>query len=158
MTKKELKIKYQSGWTKERELLFPKYDYISVTNSHTKRYHNCLYLLLGLNGCCRGLLDYLTENMDKDNCVYNTKESRSNFIETVKKVTNGEEVYKDDTVNKAYQKLAEKDLLISKGRGTYQVNPEFFMKNDDGKRPIMLQLLFEEGKDTNITTIIEDAI
>jgi len=153
---KGLSIKYIKGYKQEGDIKYPEYDYKTVTINHTKRYHNCLMLLAGLTGCARDLLDYLTENMDKDNMVANTKATREKFIETISNLTIKEippTNYKDDTVSKAFQRLADKGLLVSKGRSSYQVDPTFFMKNDDSRRSILLKLIFEEGSETKITRV-----
>lgn len=167
---KELKVKYIKGYRMEHGVKYPVYDYINTITSHTKRYHNCLYLLAGLNGCARDLLDYLTENMDKDNLVTNSRQYRENFISTIKHLTSNlvddnnipidPTIYKDDTVNKAFQRLAEsripinntkeQSLIIPIGRGTYMVNPMFFSKNNDDRREHIIRLVFEKNKDTKI--------
>lgn len=120
-----------------------KLGYKQVTTSCTKRYHNCLYLLAGLNSSCRDLMDYLCERMDKNNLVHSNEAVRENFIEFISKITNGEVAYSHPTVKKAFNTLAQKGLLLSRTRGTYLVNPEYFFRLGEKQRIEAIRMVLE---------------
>jgi hypothetical protein len=70
---KNKNLAYTKDFSVEEGIIIPKEAYKSIVRSHTKRYHNCLYLLAGLNTCARNLMDFLTEQMRADNIVYSNE-------------------------------------------------------------------------------------
>jgi len=147
--RKVIFIKYVDRYVEQEGINLPEYKTMRVTTAHTKRYHNCLYLLADLKGCARNLMDYLAETMDTDNCVSSNSYTVNKFIETMK-IANVE--YGVDSVNKAFKKLKDKGFLLVVSRGMYMVNPKYFMKNVDVKREdlIRLSLSFSKSEDTII--------
>lgn len=163
-------IKYAIDWSLDEKVILPKYAYSHIVCSHTKRYHNCLYLLAGLNGCSRDLMDYITEEMDSENIFYSNAHFRQRFIrfilengtvEKLNKESGAIEVvavrYSDSNVKKALAALAEKNLIRSVSKGVFKVNPEYFFKNDDSKRldMIRLEMEFKSGSDTKLKMLQE---
>lgn len=133
------KIAYTDGFYIDRDSEGNEYKmvitkYYTVTNMNTRQYHNCLYLLMSIDGCPRNLIDYLSEKMDSNNIVYNTIETRKGFIEFVEHISKGAMTYSDHTVKKAFLQLCHKNLLLSKGKSRYQVNPEYLFKGEESKR------------------------
>ena len=122
-----------------------EFDTKDIVGSHTKRYHNCLYLLAGLSSCARDLMDYITEQMDSDNVVSTNEHFREKFIKFIS--ANSEVSYSDSSVKRSLRLLTEKGLLRQKKRGYSVVNPEFFFKNDDKRRfeLIKIELQFKAG-------------
>jgi len=148
--RRSLLIKYIDRYVQEDDINLPIYNTIRVTTSHTKRYHNCLYLLANLQGCARNLMDYLTERMDNDNNVASNSYVVNEFIAYMKK---GNVVYGVDSVNKAFKKLKDKNFLIVINRGFFKVNPKYFIKNNDTGRADMIKMMLE-FKVGDITTDI----
>jgi len=145
-------LHYTSGYKQEENFLVPIIQTKKVVMNHTKRYHNCLYLLAGLPQCARDLMDYMTENMDDENMFSHNAYTRVRFIEFINSVTNGKVAYGHDSIKKAVKKLTDKGLILPKDRGVYQVNPEYFIKNWDKERLGLIKVImeFEENEDTGI--------
>lgn len=107
---------------------------IEVEGVSTKRYHNSIALLVQLSKCARILLDFLVEQMDKNNLVNNNNLLKKEFNKLLKKT--GQEPYGNVTINKAFAELSDKEILKGEyyKRGTYQVNPVFFFNGSDAAR------------------------
>ena len=141
--KRRLVIKYIDKWTLEEGVRMPIYDTKVITTSHVKRYNNCLYRLADLSRCSRNLIDYLTDIMDDDNYIVSNKHTINNFLDVV---SSANIVYQIDTVQKAFKELRDKNFLLptkSGVRGYYQVNPAYFIKNDESKRAELIKLSLE---------------
>jgi type III secretory pathway lipoprotein EscJ len=121
---KKAKVKYIKDYIDNEGVLLPDEGYKNVVMSHTKRYHNCLFLLVGLRGCSRDLMDFLTEQMDNDNLVRSDSIIRKKFMDFVNGITKGEVTYSEPSVKRAFRVLEEKGLIRSQTRGVFRVNPE----------------------------------
>jgi len=145
-------INYIKDFTVEEGIIIPVEGYKSVICNHTKRYHNCLYLLAGLTTCARNLMDFLTEDMNNDNIIYSNKNTKDKFIEFIYHVSEGKVTYGESSIKKAYSMLCDKGLIRKVGRGIYKVNPEYFIRNSEENRERLLkiELEFKEGKDTKL--------
>lgn len=124
----------------------------SVVHNHTKRYYNCLFTLLGLEGCQRDLLDFLCEEMDSDNVVHSNTTTKKKFIKMVSSATKGEKVYADSTIRKAFNVLKDKHVLMAVNHGSYRVNPHHFFRSDNKKKRLDLIIQFERDKQTKVIT------
>jgi len=149
-------INYYAGWVIKEdggmEMRLPGEHEEVVVLSHTKRFHNCLYLLAGLSPCARNLMDWLTEEMTDTNIVYHTAGSRKIFNEFISKITNERVRYADQTVKQAWGELNKAGLLICKPtKATFMVHPKFFFKGNDKDRirKIIAQLTFDNNGDSN---------
>lgn len=149
---KNKRIPYTKDFTVQEGIIIPVEGYKSVMANHTKRFHNCLYLLAGLNPCTRNLMDFLAEEMNNDNIVHSNKVTKDKFTGFIEGVSNGTITYGDSSIKKAYSTLCDKGLLRKLGRGIYKVNPEYFVKNSDDNRERLLkiELEFQEGIDTKL--------
>lgn len=151
--RKVIHIRYIDKYVEnEAGVKLPEFKNLKLTTSHTKRYHNCLYLLADLKGCARNLMDFLAETMDVDNAVCSNNHTIQKFIDEMKSA-NVE--YGVDSVNKAFKKLKDKGFLIPIVRGMYMVNPKYFVKNDDAKRENLIRLSLDFGKDLDIPINVE---
>jgi hypothetical protein len=148
-------VEYTKDFTTEEGVIIPTEAFKSVVRNHTKRYHNCLYLLAGLNTCARNLMDFLTEEMKSDNVVYSSSHTRDKFKDFINVVSKGEVNYSDSSIKKAFSNLSDKGLVRKVSRGIYKVNPEYFIKNDESKRfdLIKIELEFKEGLNTKLEII-----
>lgn len=135
-------LKYVDGTTINEDgiLTFVEKTKPIVLNS-AKRYYNCLYLLTGLPPLARDLMDYLVEEMNEDNLVYNNVDSRKKFIDFIALITSKDtsiheepKIWSDQRVKESFGILAHRGLLIPKSRGTYKVNPEYFFVGSDVER------------------------
>jgi hypothetical protein len=140
VNKKVLNIRYVEKYKYDNGICVPVFNDIKVTTSHSKRYHNCLQILADLQGCPRNLIEFLVEKMDSNNNVVSNKHIIKEFIEIMKKANIS---YSVDTVNKAFKKLKDKNLLLLVGRGYYQVNPMYFSKNNDNNREYLIKMNLE---------------
>lgn len=145
---KTISLKYLYQWIDEDGIRLPEYRYKQITTNHTKRYHNCLYLLAGLNSSCRDLMDYLCERMDNNNHVHSNETVREDFIDFIRRITGDNVEYSHATVKKAFKILTDKGLLISLGRGSYMVNPEFFFRREEKDRLEAIRLVLEFKSDS----------
>ena len=147
---KPLIISYYSGWTFKEDgglqIKVPEGQEEVVVMNHTKRFHNCIYLLAGLSPCARNLMDWLTEEMTDTNIVYHTAGSRKIFSEFLSSITNRKLHYADQTVKQAWMELSQAGLIIARPtKATFMVHPKFFFKGNDKARieKIIAQLTFE---------------
>jgi hypothetical protein len=107
MENKRLNIRYIDRFIEEDGIKLPVYKKFSATTSHTKRYHNTLYLLADLKGCARNLMDFFTEVMDNDNYVSSNKGIIEKFISDMNDVN---VKYGVDSINKAIKNMVLKTL------------------------------------------------
>ena len=149
---KTVSLKYIYRVVEEAGIKIPEYRYKQIMMNFTKRYHNCLYQLAGLSSSARDLLDYLTERMDDNNIVYSSAITRKNFLEFIEGITDGKITYSDSTVKKAFASLVEKKILFPKGRGAFQVNPEYFWKQNEEKRMDQIQLELEFNREDDMSS------
>lgn len=141
----------------ETGYILPEYAHKDIVMNYTKRYHNCIFLLARLNQCSRDLIDWLTEQMDENNIIYSNIIVRKKFIDFIASITGKDNeddrvIYSDNTIKAAFKTLSDKGLLISKSKGVFLVNPEYFFKGDEKDRinKIVLKLEFEHGIDTKL--------
>lgn len=151
-------IQYTKDFTIEEGIILPVEAHKAVVTSHTKRYHNVLYLLAGLNTCARNLMDFLSEEMRNDNIVYSSSHTREAFREFISNVSEGEVDYSESSIKKAFSNLTDKGLIRKVSRGVYKVNPQYFIKNGDSNRfeMIKIELEFKEGLDTKLNIIKQE--
>ncbi len=160
------RVKFKTDWTIGDDIILPEYAHKNVVCSHTRRYHNCLYLLAGLNSCARDLMDYIAEEMDSNNFFYSNQHFRQSFQNFIKEnvsffnnATQKKEVltYSDSSIKKALGVLTSKGLIRGTSKGVFRVNPEYFFKNDDKKRVdmIVIELEFKEHVDTKLRILQE---
>lgn len=146
-------VKYDDGSI----VIYPKFGSASYTTSAVKRYHNCLMVLCGISGVARDLMDWLTLQMNNNNLVTNSRAHREEFIKFVATSLekSGEKgiVPAHNTVKDAFLKLADRKLLIPVDRGSYMVNPEYFMNpNNEKGRALLIRMVleFRSGVNTKI--------
>ena len=150
---KTIPVRYVKDWQVGRgedgeSIVLPVYDTQQITRSHTRRYHNSLWVLAGLTGCARDLMDYLTEEMDEDNIVCTDKYLREAFKvfiwnNTYTATTEGID-YGTEAIKKALAELTRRNLLIRQRRGYSRVNPLYFWRNDDTRRTWVIKQWLEE--------------
>jgi hypothetical protein len=148
-------IEYTKDYVFEEGIIIPIQAYSSVVSNHTKRYHNCLYLLANLGTCARNLMDYLVEQMTPDNIVYSNKHTRDSFRELISQISETNIDYSDSSIKKAFNELSSKGLIRPLERGVFKVNPMYFIKNGDEDRleMIKVELEFKEDLDTKLSII-----
>ena len=151
MAKKAKEIlNYISGWHFDHDQRIRVNDIQSerVELSHTKRFHNCLYLLAGLSPCARNLMDWLGEEMNDKNIVYHTEDSRKAFNDFIAMITNDKVRYADQTIKQAWGELSASGLLIKQGsRSAFLVHPKYFFNGEQNKRieRIVAKLIFDNS-------------
>lgn len=161
--KREGLVKFREGYNvitadNGEPIVLPVFAYRSVTVTHTKRFHNCLYLLAGLPSCARDLMDYIAEEMDDENVFYSNENFRLNFRKFIEGNTNGTTSYSDSSVKKALHTLLSKGLIRQIKRGYGKVNPMFFWKTDNGDKrveSIKIELEFKHDVDTQLRVMQE---
>lgn len=122
-------------------IVIPDFDYVTATKSYTRRYRNCLYMLMGIDGCPRKLIDYLVDNMSENNIVGNNSMTRNGFVDACKKAKISE--YSQSTVKEAFKDLSRVGFLIPLQRGFYAVNPLYFFGGEENERVKMIKLTLE---------------
>lgn len=133
----------------EEGIMMPTIKTEAVVMNSVKRYYNCIYLLAGLRPATRNLMDFLTEEMDSNNIVYNNQIWRNKFIFFMKEITSkfGENdktiTYTDQTVKDSFAQLSKTGLLIPIARGMFKVNPKYFFVDTDAKRMVDIKMQLE---------------
>lgn len=139
-------INYIDGHRLEDGILVPQNKSKDIMLTNTKRFHNCIYLILGVGRLERVLMDWISEEMDTNNYIRNDVYTRSNFIEFIRdvKMEGKKTEYEDTSVNSAFHNLKSVGLLIPVRKGLYQVNPEYYWRGTDKDREeqIMLNIKF----------------
>jgi len=156
MERKSKKLSYIDGHHLEEGVLKPTIKDVEIMMTGTKRFHNCLYLILGLSKLQRILMDWISEEMDSRNMIRNEAYNRKLFIDFVSSlVIDGENrVYKDSSVNTAFHDLKVSGLLIPVSKSVYQVNPNYYWGGTDKDRvnEIMMNIQFASSE-TNFRVI-----
>jgi len=146
MERKVKTIEYVEGHYIKDDVLRPMMKKEEIMMTGTKRFHNCLYLILGLSKLQRVLMDWISEEMDSRNMIRNEKYTREQFINFISTLLiEGEnKVYKDTSVNTAFHDLKTVGLLIPVSKSVYQVNPKYYWSGTDKDRieEIMLNIRF----------------
>lgn len=137
---------------KGNTIVLPEFDYVTATKSHTKRYRNCLYILMGIDGCPRKLIDYLVDNMSENNIVGNNSMTRGGFIDACVKA--GIPTYTQNTVKEAFKELTNVGFLLALQRGFYAVNPLYFFCGEENDRVKMIKLTLEFAAGTTTAMTI----
>lgn len=137
-------------------IVLPKFDYVVVQKSHINRYRNCLFVLMGISGCPRNLIDYLIEHMSDNNIVGNNSMTRGGFLAACNKA--GVPEYSDSTIKDAFKQLVVVNFLIPLQKGFYAVNPQYFFSGaeNDRNKMIKLTLEFSAGTTTALTILKRD--
>lgn len=156
-----LKVKYTKKIHKKpldggKVFLDPEYDYVTASTSHVKRFNNALMALMGIDGCERNLMDWISDNMSEGNYITNNAITRNAFKVFYSKFKKKDKKdYTENTIRIAFQRLANSGLLvpIPKSRGTYLVNPNHYFKKDESDRikAIRMMMEFRLGEETKIT-------
>lgn len=131
-----------------------------IMNS-ARRYYNCLYLLVGLTPVARNLMDFLVEEMDDSNIVYNNTFVRKKFIDFIFDITSQggiheePKLYSDQRVKECFGQLVKTGLIKPLSRGTFKVNPEYFFVESETKRvgEIIMELKFNAEDKTSFKVI-----
>lgn len=135
-----------------------QYGTEKVYTSAVKRYNGVLYDLLALRHSERIMLDWFTENMDKNNEVFNNKtirdRIRSDHENALTRSANAQGLrgaerkkfikpLSDVSMIKAIGRLTKMNLLIKKARGVYVVNPKYFFRGKESERIKRLKVVLE---------------
>lgn len=147
MTKRRhTNIKYAYKYQTDPDTGFIELDFATkaVSLICVKNYENHMHKTASLTPAARNLLDYLVQNMNKQNEIGNTHLVRSSFLHFMSK--NCGVNYAEETVNKGFQELKAADLLISfdKKRGVYVVNPLYYFRGNEDKRKSLLQSMLNK--------------
>ena len=121
----------------------PVFTKVEVSNLYTRTYHDAIDRLVLLTPCARNLVDYLCMVMDSGNIVQNNAVRRRTFRWRMAKL--GVD-YKDGTVKNAFLELVDGGLLLDMGRGSYRLNPVYFMKNGGRGRIELIKQVYDNKK------------
>lgn len=101
---------------------------IPKSEEHVKTFEVSYPLVAKLSGKQRVFLDFVLQQMSNENIIKNDKWLKKNFSIYNKGINQAS--VSDSTINNYLLKLCKVELAfrISKGRGTYQINPYFFFK------------------------------
>lgn len=162
MKNKYTKIRFASKYYTDNATgtIIPVFGSKRVMNTSTRRFNNNLHKTASLPNSARNLLDYMIQKIDEKNEIENSYLFREEFINFMSK--NCGIKYKEDTVNKGFQKLKKADLLVSFDvkRAVYIVNPLYFYSGSESKRKILLQTMLNatpngKYKNTNLKSAME---
>lgn len=110
-----------------------KWQTIRAEKRNVKRYFNTTYKLSQLNKGQRLFLDFLLEQMDKDNLIVNSKVLRNQFNALLKHIN--QPTYTHNYITRSFKQLTAQELLLSTdNRGIYRVNPIYFFKGTEAMR------------------------
>lgn len=146
MIRKEKIVSYVDGHTIDGDVLVPTFKEEKIMLTGTKRFHNCLHLILGLGKMERLLIDWITEEMDERNIIRNEIYVRKMFIDFIEKLNlEGKgKTYTDGAVNNSFGILRKKGILTAISKGVMQVNPKYYWNSSDSDRidAIMMNIQF----------------
>jgi len=145
--RKYKKVVYIEGHRLDGDMLVPieKEEHIMI--SGTKRFHNCLYLVLGVNKLQRILMDWISEEMDDRNMIRNDIHTRGMFTGFLKEIQiDGQKVaYGDQSIANAFHGLYKSGLLIRHTKSVYQVNPKYYWRGNDKDRIEIIMMNIQFG-------------
>lgn len=142
-------VRYVETYEDRGGVMEPVYADVKVNKNHVSRYRMSLYALFRLSMCARHLIDYLSEVMDHENMVHNNVTVREQFIRFVDVATEGRVCYAASTVSKSIDQLCAMGFLTRHKRGTYMVNPIFFMRGGKERERVKLIRMVMEFSSTN---------
>jgi len=141
---KSVNLDYVSDWISDGDgVVSPLIQSVLVVRSFTRRYHNCMNVLVGLSGCSRNLLEFMIEDMDENNMISTGKYFRSRFVSFMDSVSEGKIRYSDSTIKRSIGEIVKVGFALSNGRGYITINPMYYTKNDDTARMIMIKNYLE---------------
>lgn len=147
---REATIRYISKLNKDTSGdVFPEYSTIKVGLSNVKVYYDAMPILVNTSTCGRNLIDFLAREMDSKGIIINSEYIRSEFRKRITKYSNGKINYTDGTVNVAFSELSKNELLISKGKGIYKVNPLYHYRNSAKNRIHSIKMELNSKIDKN---------
>lgn len=139
-------------------ILTPVYKSKRIVTKSSQRYHNSMHKTAKLSPNARNLLDYLVENMNKENEVSNTPFLKKEFRQFLRDTCAMD--YSDNTINKGFQELKRANLLVSfaKLKSVYIVNPLHFFNGTEKERVSLLQKLLNAVPKCNAGTNLAEAL
>lgn len=153
--KNVIKVKFKSGVQRDSDGYSSYvYDYVNASIKHTKRFNTAVMILMGIDGCERNLMEWISDNMTDGNYISNNEVTRTAFIDFHNRYKKkGSKTYADKTVNIAFQRLTACGLLIKKARGLFMVNPLQYFKGgeEDRIKAIRMIMDFLPNEDTKIS-------
>lgn len=120
-----------------------------VDTTYVKRYHSFIYILFGIKGCARDLVEFLQFDANDELRVSNNEDTRERFNNALRKANMLP--YSESMVNKSFETLCRKNILIRlKGRGVYLINADYIWKRKEDERLEYIEavLRFRESGDT----------
>lgn len=155
--KDSITFDYIDGHFSKNGILTPMFKSKAIKMTNTKRFHNCLYIILGLSKCQRLLMDWLSEEMDIDNMITHDEYLRAKFIKFISSIQVEGKVlkYEDQTVANAFNGIVKSnDLLLKKAKGKYMVNPEYYWRGKDEDRIATIMMNIEFGSENTNFKIV----
>jgi len=151
------KIIYIDGHVLEGDTLMPVQKEELVMISGTKRFHNCLYLILGVNKLQRILMDWISEEMDDRNMIRNDSHTRGMFASFLTEIQiDGQNVkYTDQSIANAFHGLYKSGLLIRHNKSVYQVNPKYYWRGSDKERIEVIMMNIQFNSDSTNFRVID---
>ena len=117
---------------------------VTIEIGCVKRYYTSMHKSEKLSRAERVMLDFVTENMDIQNIIYNNPTTHVKFNKLAKKL--GITPYSKSTIHKCFSALAKETLIyqVKKTRGMYCVNPLYYFKGSEEEREIAIRTMLEE--------------
>lgn len=122
---------------------FPVHRKVRVDVSHTKVYDAAWDKLFLVGACAKGLMGFIVREMDSEGMIRNDIHTKRSFRLHIKKLTEDRINYSEASMNIAFSELAKTELLTTKGKGLFKVNPLYFYRNSDSNRLDVLKEEFE---------------
>lgn len=118
-----------------------------IEKNYVKRYRSIIYVLFGVKGCARDLIEYLQFVSDSNYRVENDKDTKALFLTAL---TESGVTYSDSMINKAFEQLEDKNLLIRQNRGKYVINVDYIFRDSEKARLRLIEarLRFTPDGDT----------
>lgn len=116
-----------------------------------KRFKSAVFILYGVTGCARDLIDWLPLEVDERNMFSNTAKTRQKFMDFIH-TCNHKKAYQENTVREAIKELKAAEMILSKKKPDYVLNPEYFFDKDHEARleAIAVELEFKANVDTRL--------
>lgn len=119
----------------------PVFSSIRTSKRCVKRYCNHMHLLANLSPSTRLLLDYITEKMDEENRIQNTKILRNDLLQLLNTHC-GQDYKSDHFIHKGFRELKKEGILLHddsvEQKGIYTVNPKHYFRGSERSRQKLL--------------------
>lgn len=147
--KKEFTVTEDNSGTRMR---IPVYSYKEVESDYIKQYRNCLANLCRLGTLATRYILFIVDEMDKNNIYRNDVTNKEKFIQRMFELGHEHHIKSLDSI---IEELIGVGFITRQRRSVYEVNPEFFWKDNEANRVDKIKLSLEFNYNEKVKIDIE---